>query len=67
MEYLSPFRYAFEAIGRIQYEGTAYLPDPIVSLDFSFGMETCIGMNFVIIIGFHIVAITILYLLRSKI
>lgn len=44
IEYISPIRYTFEYLIYNEFEGTAYKNNPIDLLNFTLGMEKCIGI-----------------------
>jgi hypothetical protein len=41
MEYISVFRYGLEFLTRVEFEGSAYVPNPIDTFGFNWGKWTC--------------------------
>lgn len=66
IEYISPYKYAFEALCVNEYTGLIFRPDPLKLLGFKIGMWNCIYILIAFAIGYRIMAYSFLKALTKR-
>jgi len=67
LQYISPIKYAFEAVATNEFQGAGFIPDPIDTLGFTIGLWESIGILIGYIIFYRVLAFVFLKSLKSKI
>lgn len=67
IEYISPFKYAFESLVQNEFKGSKYILNAVDLLSFDFGLWESILVNFLLFVCFRTFACVFLYLLRQRV
>eukprot|EP00825_Cyclidium_porcatum_P051127 TRINITY_DN9302_c0_g1_i6.p2 TRINITY_DN9302_c0_g1~~TRINITY_DN9302_c0_g1_i6.p2 ORF type:complete len:142 (+),score=22.65 TRINITY_DN9302_c0_g1_i6:73-498(+) len=66
LEYLSPFKYTYEAHIQNEYQSLDVNPDPIKMLNMDFGLWNSAFVLIGLFVAYRLLALIILYLVRQK-